>query len=161
MSLDVTNLAAWLRTRTDAAAVLAAPLTLFEPKSFPGDGLIGAAWLGGLRVIPRRSTLASTCAGLTWNVRLYRNALGSKADADAIDPAMLTAAVAIINQWHSDLEITDSGGNVIGNFDPLGGESAGAPLSSDSGYIDIDKRLIRVLTITCNVIVDGAWAQVR
>lgn len=161
MSLDVTNLASWLRVRTDAAAVLSAPVTLFEPKKFPGDGLIGAAWLGNLRVVPGRSSLTATAAALDWNVRLYRNALGSAADADAIDPAMLTAQVAIIGSYHSDLEITDGGGNVIGIFDPIGGSSGGAPLTSISGYIEIEKRIVRVLTSTVSVIVDDAWTQVR
>lgn len=153
MSLDTATLQSWLLDH--ATAVLGAAAAGSEPKTAPGEGLVGAGWVANLRAVPERSTLAATCARVDWQFRFYRNAFA--ADGAATERLLLNAADALIAACHADITITDIGANVVGLFDPLG--ETGAPIECPAGFVEINKLLYRSFTLNVGVNCDGAWPQ--
>lgn len=123
-----------------------------EPKSAPGNGLTAAVWVQSVGPVPNGSGLQRTSAVLVFNVRVYTPMLMEP--QDAIDPALVGAVDALMSAYSGDFEL---GGNVR-CVDLLG--MAGIPLSAQAGYLEQDKRIYRVMTITLPVIVNDAWEQV-
>lgn len=123
-----------------------------EPKSAPGNGLTAAVWVQSVGPVPNGSGLQRTSAVVVFNVRVYAPMLMEP--QDAIDPALVGAVDALMSAYSGDFEL---GGNVR-CVDLLG--MAGIPLSAQAGYLEQDKRIYRVMTITLPVIVDDAWEQV-
>lgn len=158
MSLDATLLAAWLTTH--ATAVVEVDRVLgFEPKSNAqiGDGTVLACWVANLRVIPERSTLAMSAGRADWTLRLHRNGLGDATEMATTERVILDATSALFAAYHAEINVSGVGGPEDGWFDPAG--MTGEPISAPSGYMDIDKRLYRVVTISIGIVIDDAWPQ--
>lgn len=150
MSLDINAI-------IDAVSSSAQSLGLFErvnehePRNAPGNGLTCAIWSESLRPVPLNSGLHSTSALMTMYVRLYTSMLTQP--YDIIDPNLLSATSTLINAFSGDFEL----GGQVRNVDLLG--STGTPLSARAGYLDLDKKMFRVMTITLPLIINDVWDQ--
>lgn len=150
MSIDATTLIGAVRDHALTTGLFER-VNGHEPKNAPGNGLTAAVWVQDIGPV-LSSGLAKTSARLALNVRIYSSML--QEPQDAIDPNIVSAVDDLFTAYSSDFEL---GGNVR-CVDLLG--MAGAPLSAQAGYLEQDKKLFRVMTITLPLIVDDAWDQV-
>lgn len=123
-----------------------------EPKNKPGRGLTAAVWIDQIEPAAQRSGLTATDARVVFNVRVYTNMI--QEPQDAIDPSVIEATDLLMEAYSGDFELGDDS-----RFIDLLGMTQGHPLSAQSGYINIDTFVYRVITITVPVIVEGAWTQ--
>lgn len=123
-----------------------------EPKNAPGRGLTCAVWIDRIEPARGRSGLTATDARVVFNVRVYTNMLQNP--QDAIDPSVMNATDLLFEAYSGDFDLGDES-----RFIDLLGMTQGHPLFSQSGYINIDNRVQRVMTITVPVIVQNAWTQ--
>lgn len=123
-----------------------------EPKNKPGRGLTAAIWIDRIEPARGRSGLAATDARVVFNVRVYTNMLQNP--QDAIDPSVMNAVDLLMEAYSGDFELGDDT-----RFIDLLGMTQGHPLFSQSGYINIDNMVYRVMTITVPVIQQNAWTQ--
>lgn len=123
-----------------------------EPKSKPARGLTCAIWVDRIEPARGRSGLAATDARVTMNVRVYTNMLQNP--QDMIDPSVMEAMDKLFAAYSGDFDLGDED-----RFIDLLGMTQGHPLFCQSGYINIDNMVFRVLTATVPVIVSNAWTQ--
>lgn len=123
-----------------------------EPKSKPGRGLTCAVWIDRIEPARGRSGLTATDARVVFNVRVYTSML--QQPQDAIDPNVMDAMDQLFAAYTGDFELGDSS-----RFIDVLGMTQGHPLFCQSGYINIDNMVFRVLTATVPVIVTAAWEQ--
>lgn len=123
-----------------------------EPKNAPGRGLTAAVWVDRIEPARGRSGLTATDARVVFNVRVYTRMLQNP--QDAIDPSVMEAVDKLFEAYSGDFELGDSS-----RFIDLMGITQGHELFSQSGYINIDNIVYRVMTITVPVIVQNAWTQ--
>lgn len=123
-----------------------------EPKNKPGRGLTAAVWIDRIEPARGRSGLAATTARVVFNVRVYTNMLQNP--QDAIDPSVMEAVDLLFEAYTGDFTL----GGTIEEIDVLG-MTQGHPLFSQSGYINIDNMVYRVMTIAVPCIVSDAWTQ--
>lgn len=129
-----------------------------EPFKKPGHGITAAVfpdYMGPTKL----SGLAATSARVNVFVRLFMPVplpnRGFPGAADVIDRKLLKAASNIMRKYHDDFDFEGT----IRNVDLLG--SQGQALEGRTGYIEIDKVLHRVITITVPCIVNDVWPQVN
>jgi hypothetical protein len=101
----------------------------------------------------RTSGLSATSAQIVLNARIYTSLL--QEPYDLIDPNVLSATVAFIGALTGDFEL--GGADDVRNVDLLGAN--GESLSGKAGYVEIDHRMYRVMTIVIPVIINDIWAQ--
>lgn len=123
-----------------------------EPKSKPGRGLTCAIWIDRIEPARGRSGLDATDARVVFNVRVYTNML--QQPQDAIDPQVMIATDALFEAYTGDFQLGDES-----RFIDVLGMTQGHPLFSQSGYINIDNVVMRVMTITVPIIIERAWTQ--
>lgn len=123
-----------------------------EPKSKPGRGITGAVWIDRIEPARAQSGLISTSVRVVFNVRIYTNML--QQPQDAIDPNVMEAADVLFAAYTSDFTLGDDS-----RFIDLLGMTQGHELFCQSGYINIDNMVYRVLTLTVPVVVRDAWTQ--
>lgn len=123
-----------------------------EPKSAPGWGLSYFLWLDQLIPVPERSGLASTSVAMIWTGRILGNAFAEP--IDQIDPNMTRAGATLIGEYHGNYSL---GGKVTA-LDLLG--MSGHRLLGQAGFININNRFYRVMTITIPMLCDDVWPQV-
>jgi hypothetical protein len=123
-----------------------------EPKSKPGRGLTCAIWVDYIGPARGRSGVAATDARVVLMVRIYTNML--QQPQDAIDPNVLAASSQLIGAYTSNFTLGSEE-----RFIDLLGMTQGHPLEGQSGYINIDNVVMRVMTITVPVIIENAWTQ--
>lgn len=126
-----------------------------EPKSKPGRGLTCATWIDRMEPARGRSGLSVTSARVVFNVRVYTNMIQDP--QDAIDPNVMYATNTLFKAYTGDFALGGSGSDERW-IDCLGA-TQGHPLFAQSGYINIDNMVYRVMTITVPVIVENAWPQ--
>lgn len=120
-----------------------------EPKNAPGHGITCAVWVD--KVVPARSGLDITSAQITFNVRLYQNMITEP--QDAIDVNLMNAMNALMVAYSGDFTFDGT----VYAVDLLGMEGAG--LQAEAGYVEQDKKMLRVVTITLPVTVNDVWTQ--
>lgn len=146
-----------INTIVDKIVSHAAALGLFdrvnayEPKSVPGSGITCAVWVDSLGPARATSGLASTTTRLSFRVRLYTSMLSEP--QDMIDPNLVAAVDTLCAAYSGDFTL----GGVVRNVDLLGEVSDG--LGAQAGYIEQDKRLMRIFDITLPLIVNDIWTQ--
>lgn len=123
-----------------------------EPKNKPGRGLTCAVWIDYIGPARGRSGLAKTDARVVFNVRVYTNML--QQPQDAIDPNVMAAVDTLIEAYSGDFTL---GGDA--SYVDLLGSTQGHPLEAQSGYINIDNMVYRVMTIYVPIIIENAWSQ--
>lgn len=119
-----------------------------EPKSAPA-GLTCAIWAGSVR--PARSGLAATSARVEWIARIYQNMLSDP--PDAIDRTVLIAVDLLFTAVSADFTL----GGTVEAVDLLGKD--GEPLRAEGGYIQMDGRMYRVMTLFIPVTINDVWNQ--
>lgn len=122
-----------------------------EPKNAPGTGLSAAVWVDRIEPVDEASGLASTSVRLVVNVRVYGSMLAEP--QDAIDPNLFEAVDVLMAAYSADFTL----GGTVRNVDLLG--ETGAGMFAQAGYLEIDRKLYRVMTITVPAIVSDAWTQ--
>ncbi len=121
-----------------------------EPKNAPGKGLTCAVWVDYIG--PALSSgLAVTSALLVLMVRVYSAFM--QEPVDSIDPNAVSAVSALMGAYSGDFDL----GQTIRAIDLLG--MTGRTLSAQAGYIEIDRKIYRVMTIQMPIIINDAWAQ--
>jgi len=123
-----------------------------EPKSKPGRGLTCAVWIDRIEPARGRSGLDATDARVVFNVRVYTNML--QQPQDAIDPNVMEAMDLLFEAYTDDFQLGDES-----RFIDVLGMTQGHPLFAQSGYINIDNMVFRVLTATVPVVIERAWTQ--
>lgn len=129
-------------------------VTTHEPKNKPGRGLSYAVWVNRIEPARGRSGLKSTTARVDMNCRIYVNML--QEPQDAIDAAVMNATDLMFEAYTGDFELGDEN-----RFIDVMGITQGHALDAESGYINIDNMVYRVMTLHVPVIVNDAWPQVR
>jgi len=122
-----------------------------EPKNAPGNGVSAAVWVQSIR--PYGSGLAITSGVLLLHVRIYTSFLSQP--YDAIDPNVLAATSALIGAYSGDFDFGGDGG--VRAVDLLG--MSGTPLNAQAGYVEIDRKIMRIMTISLPVMVNDMWVQ--
>jgi hypothetical protein len=122
-----------------------------EPKHAPGNGLSIAFWVQSLGPARSQSGLQQTSGLLVVNARLYTSMTSDP--PDAIDPNMVDAADVLMGAYSGDFEL----GAQVRNIDLLGDQGPG--LSLLAGYLVIDNKALRVLTITIPMVINDVWSQ--
>jgi hypothetical protein len=122
-----------------------------EPKSAPGRGLTAALWVQRVRAVARVSGLSTTSAYLLFQLRIYSDML--QEPQDGIDPNVIKAVDAVINEYNGDFRLN---GTVM-HVDILG--QHGSPLGAEAGYLKQDNRLYRIVDIALPMVVADVWTQ--
>ena len=121
-----------------------------EPKSAPGNGITGAVWVQSIQ--PILGGLNSTSVRFTLNFRCYTSMLTEP--QDLIDPNLAGSADLLMEAVTGDFTLD----GMVRSVDLLGAH--GTALSAEAGYLEQDKRLFRVITVTIPLIVNDAYGQV-
>ncbi|SRR5260370_1264568 len=122
-----------------------------EPKNAPGNGLFASIYAQEIDPLPDISGLAATSGRVAFHIRIETNML--QEPQDDIDGQILTAATTLMGEYSGNLSL----GGTVRNVDLLGAH--GEALSARAGYLDIDKKLYRVLVVTLPVIINDLWVQ--
>lgn len=123
-----------------------------EPKNAPGRGLTCAMWIDRIQPARGQSGLVATTARVTFNVRVYTSMLQNP--QDMIDPNVMAASDALFEAYSSHFTFNGDAAWI-----DLMGATQGHPLEAQSGYINIDNKVYRVMTISVPCIVNDAWPQ--
>lgn len=123
-----------------------------EPKNAPGRGLSAAVWVDTIAPV-RAGGLDATTVRFAVMIRLYSSMLMEP--QDSIDPNLVEAVDTLIETYSGDFELGLANVRMI---DLLG--QFGVPLSAQAGYLEQDKKLFRVMTVTNPIIINDAWEQV-
>lgn len=123
-----------------------------EPKTQPGRGLTYSNWVDRIEPARGRSGLSVTSTRVVLKGRIYTPML--QQPQDAIDPNIMNAADKMFEAYSGDFQL-----GADGRWIDLLGATQGHPLFAESGYINIDNYVYRVVTITIPVIVENAWTQ--
>lgn len=146
-----------IESMTDGLISHAAALGFFdrvnmhEPKNAPGNGVTYAIWCQGLTPLPLASGLASTTVRVEFNGRVYTSMLTQP--QDIIDINVIKATDALMASYSGDFTL----GGQVRDIDLLGEQ--GAPLSAAAGYLNVDSKMYRVMTLTIPMIVNDLWTQ--
>ena len=122
-----------------------------EPKSAPQNGMYASVWMDSVTPVGRASGLASISGVVTFNVRIYSSML--QQPLDEIDPGVMTAVCAVLNAFSGEFTL----GGTVRDIDLLG--MYGRSMSAQAGYINIDNKMFRVMTITIPVIVNDMFTE--
>lgn len=122
-----------------------------EPVGAPGSGLTAAVWADSINPVAAASGLAATSVRVAFMVRIYSSAI--QQPLDAIDPGILTAAGALMDAYSSDFDL----GATVRNVDLRGAH--GMALAAQAGYVTMDGKLMRVMTITLPVIINDVFTE--
>lgn len=125
-----------------------------EPKNAPADNPIAAVWQDWLGPYPGGSGLANTTAIMRLSIRVYQNFRSDP--IDMIDPNVVVAVNSLMAAFSGDF---DFGVAKVRCVDLLG--MSGIALQAQAGYVEIDHKLYRIMTITLPIIIDDAWVQAQ
>jgi len=123
-----------------------------EPKSAPGNGIVFALWAQTIRPA-RLSGLAATSLLVAFQGRIY--VPFTQQPYDAIDPEVMAATTDIMGTFSGDFNF---GGEADVRYVDLLGAN-GISLSAQAGYVEIDRRMYRIMTISIPVVINDAFVQ--
>lgn len=129
-----------------------------EPTNAPQQGLTCAIWVDGIVPI-NRSGLAATSGSLNLRIRIYMPF--REQPADMIDPEVLTAVTELMGAFIGGFtfsSVTQIQDNIRG-VDVRGGEGSGERLDARAGYLEMDRKIYRVMTIRLPVIINDMWTE--
>jgi hypothetical protein len=123
-----------------------------EPKNAPASGGPACSiWIQRIR--PAKSGLAATSIVVDFDIRVYTPFTSQP--FDYIEPTVWGAVNIMMAALTGDFEL--GGVADTRNVDLLGIQGTG--LSGQAGYVEIDRRLFRVVTIDVPVIFNDAFTQ--
>lgn len=129
-----------------------------EPKSAPGNGIVFAVWAQIIRPA-RLSGLAATSILVQFQGRIYIPF--NQQPYDMIDPQVMAATTDMMAAFSADFDL--GGAADVRYIDLLGIEGAnmGAQgLSAQAGYVEIDRRMYRIMTLNIPIVINDAFKQV-
>jgi hypothetical protein len=151
MALDTSAILDALVSHAQASGVFE-QVNGHEPKNAPTTkGLTAAVWIDRIEPLAAASGLAATTARLAVNLRIYSSM--RMEPEDAIDPNIAAAVSVLFTAYSGDFTL----GGLIRNVDLLG--QFGIGLHAQAGYLEQDRVMYRVMTITLPLIVNDAWDQ--
>lgn len=121
-----------------------------EPKNAPGAST-ASVFLREVRAVQAGSGLNKTNALVVWNVRLYQNML--KDPQDSIDVQLLNTMDLLLTSFNADFTLEGT----VKAVDILG--ISGVGLGAEAGYVEIDRKMFRVIDITLPVLINNVWTQ--
>lgn len=124
-----------------------------EPKSAPGNNIVFALWAQSLTPA-KLSGLAATSLVVQFQGRIY--VPFNQVPFDMIDPQVMAATTDLMGTLSGDFEfgaIAD-----VRYVDLLGAN--GTKLSAAAGYVEIDKRMYRIMTLVIPIVINDAFTQV-
>jgi hypothetical protein len=126
-----------------------------EPKNSPGTGMLFSLWVQAIRPV-RSSGLGATSGLVVFQGRIYTNFISQP--YDMIDPNVMAATADLMNALSGDF---DFGGEANVRAVDLLGQTGGqnTALSAQAGYVEIDRQMMRVMTIMIPIIVDDMFIQ--
>lgn len=123
-----------------------------EPKNAPGNGLTCSVWVQTIKPA-KLSGLNATSGVVILYARIYTSFVAQP--YDYIDPKITAATTDFMGALSGDF---DFGGQFNTREVDLLGDN-GVPLSAQAGYIEIDRRMFRVMTITVPIVINDMFAQ--
>ena len=122
-----------------------------EPKSAPASGLRLAIWAQSIEPLGAASGLNATSGYVVLDARIYGNML--QKPEDEIDPRVMTAATVLLAAYSADFTL----GGTVRNVDLTG--MYGVKLGAQAGYVTIDSKMFRVMTVTVPCVINDLWSQ--
>lgn len=122
-----------------------------EPKNAPGNGLSCSIWTQTIEPAPNTSGLAATSGRVEFHARVMSSMLAEP--QDDIDPDLLTAVTTLMSEYSGHFTL----GGSVQDVDLLG--MHGTALSAQAGYLEIDRRMYRVMVVTLPVIINDMYGQ--
>jgi hypothetical protein len=124
-----------------------------EPKNAPGRGLECSVWMN--TITPTRSSGLGAVSGIvTLYARIYTNF--RKQPYDAIDPDVMAATADIMGAMAGNFDF--GGAANVRTVDLLGGWS-NTPLSAAAGYVEIDRQMFRIMTVTIPIVINDMFLE--
>lgn len=121
-----------------------------EPKSAPPNGApLCAMWANDVR--PTSSGLASVSVMVSLNICIYSSFI--QQPADMIDPNIVNVVDTLLEAYVGDFTL---GGNAR-SIDVFGAHGEG--LYVKAGYLNIDGKIFRVMTIFLPIIVNDVFTE--
>ena len=133
-------------------------VNLHEPTNAPAQSLTAAVWCDSIVPITR-SGLNSASGSLNLRIRIYIPF--RQQPLDAIDAEVMTAVSELMGAFIGGFtfstvtQVQDS----IRGVDVLGGEGSGERLDARAGYLEMDRKIYRVMTIRLPIIVNDMWTE--
>lgn len=121
-----------------------------EPKSAPGRGVSAGLWVQRLAPSPT-SGLSITSAYLTLYARIYTDML--QEPSGAIDPRVLRGASSLFGRLIGDFTLD----GLVMSVDVRG--AYGQALDAQAGYLNIDGKWYRIMTVIIPLIVNDVWPE--
>lgn len=133
-----------------------------EPKSAPTGQRTAAIWPQS--VVPTRgSGLNRTDATVVFMIRIYLPMIANA--PDAIELSALRTIDDVMGRLSADIELREGDGTavdaepIIRTIDLLG--QTGVPMGAQAGYVEIDRKMFRIMDVTVPIICNDAWDQER
>jgi hypothetical protein len=129
-------------------------VTKHEPKNSPPQGIYLAIWIDRIRPI-KRSGLAATSGALCLRIRIYMPF--QQQPYDLIDQDITTGVSELMGAFtgYFDFQSADN----IRGIDIFGGEGSGELFDAQAGYLEMDRKHYRVMTIRLPIIINDMWTQ--
>jgi hypothetical protein len=124
-----------------------------EPKSAPGHNVVFALWAQSIRPA-RLSGLAATSLLVVFQGRVY--VPFTQQPYDLIDPEVMAATTDIMGALSGDFNLGADAD--VREVDLLGAN--GTPLSAQAGYVEIDRKMYRIMTISIPIVINDGFLQV-
>jgi hypothetical protein len=121
-----------------------------EPVNAPGSGLLCSFWVQRIRPIPQGG-MGMPSGVVVLNGRIYKDFRAEP--KDYIDPAVTAATSDLIGAFAGNFSFGGAAG--VRAIDILG--MTGFMLEGVAGYLEIDRHMHRVMTLTVPVIVNDMW----
>ncbi len=127
-----------------------------EPKSAPGNGLTVAVYTGdsqsqGVTLVQSFSGLNTVVKRVVFSIRIHMPMLHEP--IDDIEPDILGATELVIDSLSGDLDL----GSDVTSIDLFGAYGTG--MTGRPGYITIDSKIYRVMTLVIPVILESEATQ--
>jgi len=123
-----------------------------EPVSSPHQGVQCSVWIQRIHPIAS-SGLSSTSGVVQLSARIYMNFVAEP--RDVIDPKITAAICDLMGTLSADFDFGGEAG--VRAVDLLG--MSGISLEAQAGYLEIDRQMFRVMTLTIPVIIDDMFIQ--
>lgn len=124
-----------------------------EPKSSPETQIHCSVWINNIKPA-RTSGLAATSGLVVLQARIYVDF--RRQPFDMIDPEVTAATTDLMGALSGDFALGGVAG--VRAIDLLG--MTGTSLSAQAGYVEIDRQMYRVMTITIPIIINDMFSQV-
>lgn len=123
-----------------------------EPKSSPGTKTTFSVWVQAVNPIDSSGLNITSCQFIL-NGRIYHSMTSQP--FDRIDPVVTAATSYLMAYLNNSFKL--GGADNIRAIDILGME--GTKLSAAAGYVEIDRQMLRVMTLVIPIIINDVWPQ--